>query len=623
MTAPSARPGQPYFERLLAQLIEGLFGTLEPATMEFLRTHLQWVELAGGMPLMTQGEPGNDAFMLVSGRLRAYIRDEQGATRMVREMARGEVIGELSMYTGDARSATVVAVRDSVLVRLDRAHFAPLLATSPAVSIAFTRQVIRRLQTEHQRRRLAAPVTIAIAAISDGVDLAAFARGLAAELSRRSRVRVLDAAAIDGEVGVPGLAARSDADSARRMALAIDVQETQHDVVLLLADAGLSPWTYCCLRHADEVLLVADATQPPRVHPLEAPLAERATPAEAAEILVLLQPVAQASAQGTRTWLNRRPVASHVHVRRDYAADMARLARLLSRTAVGLVFGGGGARGFAHLGVWRALRARGVEIDCVGGTSIGGIMAALVAADPSCERAIDITRRAFGENPTGDFNLLPLISLIKGGRVREAIERALGELTGGPIDIEDLWKSCFCVATNYSQAAEQMLVRGDLGRALRATAAIPGALPPVVQGGDLLCDGGTFNNFPVDLMRQMRGVGHVIGVDLGGRNPRHLDFDDVPGSWALLRDRLRPRGKRRYRLPSLTSYLMNITILYSISRQKEARAVTDLYFNPPLFKVGLLQWKRFDSILRQGEQHANEVLDALTPAQRVALGMSD
>jgi NTE family protein len=123
-------------------------------------------------------------------------------------------------------------------------------------------------------------------------------------------------------------------------------------------------------------------------------------------------------------------------------------------------------------------------------------------------------------------------------------------------------------------------------------------------------------------MRQMRGVGHVIGVDLGGRNPRHLDFDDVPGSWALLRDRLRPRGKRRYRLPSLTSYLMNITILYSISRQKEARAVTDLYFNPPLFKVGLLEWKRFDSILRQGEQHANDVLDALPAEQRAALGLT-
>ena len=87
---------------------------------------------------------------------------------------------------------------------------------------------------------------------------------------------------------------------------------------------------------------------------------------------------------------------------------------------------------------------------------------------------------------------------------------------------------------------------GNLAQALLASAAIPGALPPVVRDGDLLCDGGTFNNFPVDAMRELRGVGKVIGVDLGVSSARRLDFDEVPGSWALLLDRLRPRAQRRY-----------------------------------------------------------------------------
>ena len=152
--------------------------------------------------------------------------------------------------------------------------------------------------------------------------------------------------------------------------------------------------------------------------------------------------------------------------------------------------------------------------------------------------------------------------------------------------------------------------------------AIPGALPPAIRDGELLCDGGTFNNFPADAMREMRGVGRVIGVDLGMRNPHRLEFDEVPGSWALLLDRLRPRRKRRYRLPSLVSYLLNITILYSISRQDEARRLTDLYFNPPLHKVGLLQWERFDAIVRQGEEHAVEVLGRLDAGQRARLGIA-
>jgi len=273
---------------------------------------------------------------------------------------------------------------------------------------------------------------------------------------------------------------------------------------------------------------------------------------------------------------------------------------------------------FAHLGVWRALDAHGVEIDYVGGTSIGALMATLIAADAPVERAIGIARRAFGSNPTSDYNVLPLVSLIKGRRVRHAIDGALDELVGGGIDIEDLWKPFFCVATNYSQAREQDVRSGDLARSLLASIAIPGALPPVVRDGDLLCDGGTFNNFPVDVMRDARGVGRVIGVDLGVPHAKPLAIDDVPGTWTLLRDRLRSRHRRRYRLPSLMSYLLNVTILYSVSRQADAKRLTDLYFNPPLYKVGILQWSRFDQIVRQGEQHALEVLARLSDEQRAA-----
>jgi NTE family protein len=154
-----------------------------------------------------------------------------------------------------------------------------------------------------------------------------------------------------------------------------------------------------------------------------------------------------------------------------------------------------------------------------------------------------------------------------------------------------------------------------------ASIAIPGALPPVISDGDLLCDGGTFNNFPVDVMHRMRGVGTVIGVDLNFRQPRRIAHADMPGSWALLRDRLRPRAQRRYKLPSLASYLMNVTILYSVSRQRQAQRLTDLYFNPPLDRVGMLQWNRFAQVVAQGHAHACQVLATLTPAQRQQLGV--
>ena len=604
---------------MLAQQLTALLGDA-PAAIAFLQQHLQWLELAGGEVLMEQGVAGDSAYLCISGRLRVYVRDEAGEQRMVREMARGEVIGEMSLYTGEPRSATVIALRDSVLVKLNKQHFDQLLGLSPQASIIFTRQIIRRLQTEHQRLPVAAPVTVGLLPITNGIALDGFARRLAQQLERFGRVRVVDAAEIDRALGEPGIALSTGAHADRNIALALDAIEAEHDFVLLLAQVTPGPWTQRCISHSDEILLVAEAAQPPAVHAIEqACLTQRPARSEAAEILLLLHPADLVTPRGTREWLTRRPVTAHVHLRPELERDIARLARLLARKAVGLVFAGGGARGFAHLGVWRALQRHGVEIDCVGGTSIGAVLAALVAADPPVEKAIDIARKAFSTNPTGDYTWLPLISLIKGRRVQAAIETSLGELVGARIAIEDLWKTYFCVATNYSQAREQQVRHGDLARALMASIAIPGALPPVVHDGDLLCDGGTFNNFPVDVMRDMRGIGTVIGVDLGARTARRLDFDEVPGAWTLLRDRLRPRGKRRYRLPSLTAYLLNVTILYSTSRQQQLRQLTDLYFSPPLQRVGLLQWSRFDQIVTQGHDHADDVLGGLSDSQRSAL----
>lgn len=611
-----------YFQDdLLAQHLRAYLGELEPAALDLLREKLQWVELPAGATLMNQGEPGDSMYISVSGRLRAYVRDtdsEGGVERMVREMARGQVIGEMSLYMDSPRSASVVAIRDSVLVRLDKADFHQLLASSAQVSIALTRQLIERLQNTQSRSDLARPVTMALLPVSAGVDLAAFAAALAAELQSKGRVCLVTAEQLDHDLGQPGLArsTAATAEQLRRIALHLDELEARHDYVLLVGDQTPTPWTERCSRRSDEMLLLAQAAEPPLLHPTETRfLMQRPGRAEAAEILVLLHPQEQRCPSGTEAWLARRPVAEHIHIRPALQRDMARLARVQSRSAVGLVLAGGGARGLAHLGVVRALRERGIEVDRVGGTSIGSVMAALIATDQPWEQVMDTARRSFAINPTGDLNLVPLLSLITGGRLKRVVKQAIAELLQSDPGIEDLWKNCFCVSSNYSRASEQVIQRGPLLRSLLSSIAIPGALPPVLIDGDLICDGGTFNNFPVDVMRAQRGVGHVIGVDLSAGKPRRIEHQEVPGPWALLRDRLRPRKQRRYRFPSLVAYLMNVTILYSTSRQREARKLCDVYFNPPLLRVGMLQWSSFDSIVEQGYRHALEVLDK--PAQKV------
>jgi NTE family protein len=605
-------------DQLLDRHLLALLGEIEPAARELLHRHLEWVTIAGGQTLMTQGEPGDAMYLMISGRLRAHVRGEDGVERLVREMGRGQIIGEMSLYTDEPRSASVVAIRDSVLVRLGKHAFNELLASSARISILLTRQIIQRLQKPQLRSDLARPVTIALIPITAGIDVASFAARLAAQLSRANRVCIVDAASIDRALGQPGLAQSEPGDLAadRQIGAHLDEIEAAHEYVLLLADDSPTAWTRHCSRRGDEVLLLADAAHPPVLHDNERLcLMQRPGRSEAAETLVLLHPADRRCPQGTRLWLDRRPVSGHLHIRPALDRDMARLARFQSRTAVGLVLAGGGARGCAHLGIFRALQENGIEIDCVGGTSIGAVMAALAATDQPLPEVMTVARRSFSVSPTGDYNLLPLLSLIKGRRLRKIVDKAIGDLLHPDAGAEDLWKTWYCVASNYSQAGEVVIERGSLLKGLLASMAIPGALPPVLHDGDLLCDGGTFNNYPVDVMRNMRGVGKVIGVDLSFRKPRRIDLDEVPGTWALLRDRLRPKRQRRYKLPSLVSYLMNVTILYSASRQRQARRMTDLYFNPPLERVGMLQWEKFDDIVAQGHAYGTSVLGALAEGE--------
>ncbi len=182
----------------------------------------------------------------------------------------------------------------------------------------------------------------------------------------------------------------------------------------------------------------------------------------------------------------RSPASPHHHLRGP--ADYDRVVRLLTGRAVGLVLSGGGARGFAHLGVVRALREHGVPIDLVGGTSMGAILAAGVASEWSHEELVRRFKRCFVDtNPLSDYTL-PLVSLVSGRKVSTLLRSELGD-----IDIEDLPLPYFCVSSNLTTGRMSVHQQGTLWRWLRASVAIPGVLPPVFQGGEVFVDGGAMN----------------------------------------------------------------------------------------------------------------------------------
>ncbi len=253
------------------------------------------------------------------------------------------------------------------------------------------------------------------------------------------------------------------------------------------------------------------------------------------------------------------------------------------------MLGGGGARGFAHLGVMKALEDAGIPVDVVGGTSIGAVMGGFFALDLTHDDRLEAAEEVFLRNslfrPT-----LPLVSLTSGKAVARLLEDPRLQ---AQTPIEDLPRSYFCISTNLSRAEVNIHERGPIATAMRASFSIPGIFPPVAQGNDLLVDGGVMNNLPVDVMRQRLGGGRIIAVDL--RPDIDLTVrEQTPiavSGWRLASEAVLRR--REMELPNTAEILLRTLELGSTRSQRDAlaAAVIDVYLRPPIAGCGLLDFK--------------------------------
>ena len=608
-------------DALLQTVLRDYFASDNAAILNTIRSEAEYVDLVSGAILLRQGDISDDVYFVLSGRLHAFSETNSGARKILGEIGRGETIGELALFSGEPRSATIVAVRDTLLVKVTRAMIERAILQHPEIEMSMMRVVIRRFrERERERQAPLVPVNICILPVTSGLDAADFARSLRnAQAAKAGPVTVVTAADVAAHFGIT----RDHSSEQRNDALAgyIDEIEAQNRAVYLAADGGDTAWTRFCLRHADEVLLLADAGNDPGLSAVERACLSPAAPISIArQTLVLLHRTDTKIPVGTMRWLNARPDARHFHIRPQLPADMRRLARIVSGRGIGLVLSGGGARGFAHVGVIKALEEAGIPVDMLGGSSIGAVMGMVLALGRSADEVTAAVRKAFLEHPrgnvTGDYNFIPLVSLIKGARTRSAMTQAVRDATGrDAIDSEDCWTTFFTIASDFSTGSEAVLLRGDLTRNVGASYAIPGALPPVFVGGHMMYDGSTFNNFPVDVMARL-GAGRIIGVDLSVDREQVFDIDCVPGTLTLLRDKLKPRAKRRYRLPSVPETMLRSSFITSISKQKEMGKFTDLLFQPRVPECRLLDWGRFDEMVAAGYSQARQMLAGLTDEQR-------
>jgi predicted acylesterase/phospholipase RssA/CRP-like cAMP-binding protein len=574
-----------------------LFRELALAVRRELALETAPVRLGGGETLMREGDAGDAMYVVVSGRLSVVVTTAAHGEHSIAEIGRGETVGEMALVTGAPRSATVRGVRDSVLLRLSKSSFDGLIERHPAAMMALARVIVKRLEqsTHAPSPPAAAPTTFAVAAAGIDAPLASAARMIAEQLARHGAVLHLSSERLRSHGDAPV--------DEKELAGWLDAQERTHRFVVYECDDAPTSWTRRCLRQADRIVLAARAATHPGLSSVEESLLDSAHAVHHAKIeLVLVHDDASRAPSRAAKWLAGRHVAAHHHVRLGVAADAERIGRRLAGCAVGVVLGGGGARGFAHLGVLRALEECGVPIDAIGGNSMGAIVGGLFACGYTHEERMERCRDGFAHSaPDADYTL-PLVALHSGAKGNRLLRGMYGDAR-----IEDLWRTFFCVSTNLNTAELRVARDGPMWRWVRASCSAPGMAPPIIEEGQILVDGGILDNLPVRAMRLTEGVGVTIASDAGatgGMDSTLRSLDAVSG-WRVLWDRLRGSSRAKA-IPNLADILMRTATLSSVSRQIESSRDADVYLRPPSDGVRTTEWTGLDRAVDAGYRYAME-----------------
>lgn len=420
-----------------------------------------------------------------------------------------------------------------------------------------------------------------------------------------------------------------------------------------------SPWTQTCINQADCILLVGLAEGSPEIGEYERfMLGMKST---ARKMLVLLHPEKYSAPGLTRAWLRNRMWINggHYHMQMPLGAsslpmhattkrtgpslkervqilqaeiqkytsrkmrqsafyatdaptkgDFHRLARRLCGKSVGLVLGGGGARGIAQIGIIRAMEEAGIPIDLIGGTSIGAFIGGLYARYADIVPIFGLAKKFSGRmSSVWRFALdltYPTASYTTGHEFNRGIFKTFGKM-----QIEDFWLEYYCNTTNISKSRAEFHTSGYAWRYVRASMSLAGMLPPLCDEGSMLLDGGYIDNLTVSHMKSL-GADVIFAIDVGS-----LD-DDTPqgygdtlsGMWAFA-NRWNPFSSVP-NPPTLAEIQARLAYVSSVDALERAKTMAGcIYMRPPIDDYGTLDFGKFDEIYKVGYKYGKDFLQQL------------
>ena len=598
----------------------------------------------GGI-ICTEGEPGDAFYIIRSGAvLVSTIRD--GQEKRLNELHRGEFFGEMALLTGEPRSATVRALLDVDLFVLSKDNFEGIIREYPLVNTYLSRILSYRLiKAKSPLLDALLPFSYSVIGSEKGVGTTTFIREVATILSSEVRKKVL-VVDLKGEGEKDGLdlisvcipdsqlleeidpryrelfcqcwfrhpsgyvlfslpssvSTRPISHLGARLSSFLGMLRMKFDYVIFDLPPLLQALSRKALRLSDRVLYVM-ADTPEGVEAAREGLIEIRKVVGNSPSIIQVGLSHLTGISGLRRSRIKDvleiPEAPEVWVKpqeltavRDEAKGMdgpRRVAREIGGVRIGLALGGGGARGWAHLGVLEALEKEHIPIDMIAGTSIGALVGATYAKTGSFKETCQLTIGKFPDKRSTKKRIydytIPLRGFIKGAKVWEMAQEDLGRA-----DFSDLKIPLVVVAVDIGNGEEVVLDSDSIADALRATIAIPGVFEPFNLNGRWLVDGALVNSVPASTLVK-KGMNYVIGVFLSSRRSK--------AEWNPIRG------------PTIINVL---TRSYDIIRSQTSEGIAELVnvaIYPPIDDFRWDDFHRGEELVKIGREATYAVMDKI------------
>jgi NTE family protein len=566
-----------------------LFGELDDELITQILDKGRALELDTGEFLFRQGDKDNSLYIVLSGRFRALAEQNDGTLHALGDIGEGEPIGEFALFMAEPRSASVVAIRKSIVLELKETEYLEIVSSHPAFSTQLTRFIVKRLRRNSLQQHLETSAkNIAVINLQSEKDISEYTEAIKVQFeSLNVSIQILD----------------HNSHANLELQTMYDTLEEHEGLNFLVCSDEDLAWSHQCMIYADLIIMATDFYAESGIYEIERQLDLYSNNILNKKIyLLLLHPEDAKFPENTRRWFENRKIDLHIHYRKNHGPDIRRFSRILANKAIGLVLGGGGAKGFAHLGAILALYEEGLEIDFLGGTSAGALYGLTASYSDFDAKRINFYSKESAESKltSNDFTI-PLISIMSGRKMGNYLKKMMGDTY-----LEDFWVGSYCVSTNYSNSSMKIHERGLARKQIEASIAIPGIYPPVVIDNQLHVDGGVVDNLPIDTMYNYP-VKHIIAISLSQLRTQEVDFDETPSASNLIWNKM--IGKKKYRLPGISSILVNSLTLNSRQKQEMTKSGVAIYLEMELKGIGMLDDTRWKEIVRKGHDQMKSVLD--------------